>query len=787
MSFTPMSVSVEFLFKSNGKKFFSDLDKATDTADRGFRSLTDVVLATNSALDTLGGTIGGISKALNGLSAAALKASQAFDASMTLMGGASDMAATRVTAATNTMAAGFANVTAAARAAAAASATVGRVPRPPGGGFGFTPGPFTSPAGPAGLVPIVQSAATPLMRNVTPIAAASTLAPLGQPPPYRAFGIGSGGSGGPAGPMPPGGGRRGFNLFRGPGADASGLALPSALQHGLSGAALLNAGAGVGLAIDAVHEAGKLQTILQTTRNITGASDRQMSALRQQLFDVGDQSGMSVVQSADMFRSLSRQSQGAMSFNDMRTMLPYMAKFQTVMGAARHFSPEQTTDSVMALTHLFRTYNAKAMPAMFDNVLRMGELMPDNLSRAVTQMTYFLPTLKNLHVSDLDASTYMIAMSRFGMAKGKGGTSLQNLLADALPGLQLTQHAQKGKAGLMGPGEGNLNIVDASGQSRFFKDGKPGDIFGFTQALADYQKKYGGIRAQQVFTSVFGKQGSRMGDMIADPILLDQLKRVRETVEHQSSLGLGSQAKSIFDTAQFQEGRSLKNFQSLMTEVGTLALPGVTRGFKDLGNTLHDAQHWLHQHRSLELRVQRDIVGGIMGVERYIVAHRKDWQTFGSDLGYVYGEATKLGPIVKLVADNMGSLYNAVKSVDDILNKITGAENAIGKWLREHAHGGGNADEYTTGTNGPGANRQHPSARPTVRARGPERHAAVKVVPMRGALAMNGPAPIHVHGGITIHADGNNDVEALIRSAKQLARHGPGLHTELHYAPAVSG
>jgi len=39
-----------------------------------------------------------------------------------------------------------------------------------------------------------------------------------------------------------------------------------------------------------------------------------MARARQAMFDVGDKSGMSVIQTAEMFRDFSRQSVGSMSF-----------------------------------------------------------------------------------------------------------------------------------------------------------------------------------------------------------------------------------------------------------------------------------------------------------------------------------------------------------------------------------------------------------------------------------------------------------------------------------------
>lgn len=358
-------------------------------------------------------------------------------------------------------------------------------------------------------------------------------------------------------------------------------------------------GAAVGaLAIGtAIHDASKLQTILTTIRNITDASPMQMEKIYRDAFTIGNRSGQTPEEIADTFREIARQTQGAMSLNDMRTMLPYASQMQMVMGAARGMGPKETVDSTLALTHLFRQYDAKGMPKMMDTVLRMGELMPDNLSRAVTQMGYFAPTLKSMHVSNEDAAALMVAISRFGLGRGKGGTSIANLFSGALGPLQMTAHQQAGKAGLLGPH--GLNVLDEKGKSRYFDD-KHGDAMGYLLSLSHYAQVHGETEAGKVFTSVFGKPGGKLAMMLSDPIIINQLKLIHKAVVEQSSLGLKRQSDSIYGTAGFQMKRAGANFGALFTELGYTWLPEVTKFFGGLADALHGFQAFLHANRGIE-------------------------------------------------------------------------------------------------------------------------------------------------------------------------------------------
>jgi hypothetical protein len=135
----------------------------------------------------------------------------------------------------------------------------------------------------------------------------------------------------------------------------------------------------------------------------------------------------------------------------------------------------------------------------------------------------------------------MIALSRFGMGRGKGGTSVQNLLSNALGPLQMTQHLQAGKAGLLGAGtkaRPGLDVLDAHGKSRFFTD-KGGDLFGFLDKLAEFERKHGSIAAQNTFEGAFGKQGTRIASVLADPVMIRQFAQHRRRDEEAEDAGPG--------------------------------------------------------------------------------------------------------------------------------------------------------------------------------------------------------------------------------------------------------
>ncbi|TAM96238.1 MAG: phage tail tape measure protein, partial [Rhodanobacteraceae bacterium] len=398
--------------------------------------------------------------------------------------------------------------------------------------------------------------------------------------------------------------------------DAIGLSYQRMGTIAAGGVALAGA-VGIGAALTS---AAKLQVVLQSIQNITGANNAAMERVYNAAFNVGAVTAMSPTQTAEMFREIARQTQGsfgtgAQSLNAQLGILPYAAKFAQVMSFVRpEMSTTQSVDSAINLMHLFRQYDPTKMGAMFDTILRMGELMPTNLQQAVRQMTYFEPTLKNLNTPDSVAATMMVFLSRAGFGQNKGGTGVQRLVEQALGPLQLTKHVQAGKARLLGPKF--LDVIDAKGNPLYYhaKGGLNGgpwfDMFGFLAKLAEFSDKHGRAQASRVFTSVFGQQGGRIGQLFADPVLVNQLLKIEDAMTKQKSLGLNAQQATIAQTTLNAARQAWVNFGALFTELGYEWLPQATTGLNNLGKSFHDWQAWLHQNRDAEKTIG-EVVGAI--------------------------------------------------------------------------------------------------------------------------------------------------------------------------------
>jgi TP901 family phage tail tape measure protein len=364
---------------------------------------------------------------------------------------------------------------------------------------------------------------------------------------------------------------------------------------------LVAAGIGVGVMADAVSDAAKLQTQLIGVRNATGATQRQMEGLRQTIYNTGDAIGQNVVKTAELYAIIARSSGGVFKTKNggfdmaaFNKIAPGVADVAMIQNRTRGVSLDEGAKTTMQLVHLMREYSGEGFDKIADGITRLSEMMPDSLTTALKQMTYFEPGFKTLHISNQDAFATMALLDRMGYGRGKGGTNLADLIQAAIPALQMTKHAQVGKQDELR----RMGLIDNTGRSVFFRDNR-GNLFGFLQQLEKFAHGKPSDEIMSLFKGVFGTQGARIANLALDPKFLQQLPGI-ESVMQNKNLSLNEQVKQYQGSLGFQFGRSVANLQSVMTELGWPWLKDLTNFFQSLGNNLHGFQQWLHSHKGEE-------------------------------------------------------------------------------------------------------------------------------------------------------------------------------------------
>ena len=354
------------------------------------------------------------------------------------------------------------------------------------------------------------------------------------------------------------------------------------------------AGAAV-IAFSAV-QAAQLQRTLTAIRNETGADPRKIGGVYNNIFDIANKIGVSPNEAARSWLDISRLTAGQLSVAQMRQIAPSILGFSSMIHYNRpDVSVDEATQAGLQLVHLFRAYQPRQMVPLLDQAYRLSGLMAETPSQAVRQMSYYEPLFKGLKIDNNTSVAMMALLDRAGFRQ-KVGTNVRALMLEALGPLQLTKYAQSGKLDML-----TQMGVFRGGQFAWNKPGGGVDYIGMLNALAAWAQRSerSGVPASKVAQIIYGtlgKQGGNIGQLVADPIIIGILNDIRR-YQRDPNVSLAAGIRNRDNTLAFQAGRAWGNLMAVMTELGWHYIPTLTTAFRNLANSLHNLQAWMHGHQ----------------------------------------------------------------------------------------------------------------------------------------------------------------------------------------------
>ena len=196
---------------------------------------------------------------------------------------------------------------------------------------------------------------------------------------------------------------------------------------------------------------------------------------------------------------------------------------------------------------------------------------------------------------------------------------------------------------------------------------------------------------------MFGLQGERAA-LLADDTGMGRLLQMRR--EFQKMPGVDKAQGTLMQSFLGRESYAWSNFQAIATEVGEQALPGLTKGFKDLGDSFHEGQVWLHKNKRFEKDIENAITGGVKGAEDYLVKHRQDLKNIGNDIVTVAGDMKLLGPALLQAADGAIVLRDNFMWLTSGGIAIRNAVEGVEDWFQEHSPFSRNEPQIGVGRDG---------------------------------------------------------------------------------------
>ncbi len=367
--------------------------------------------------------------------------------------------------------------------------------------------------------------------------------------------------------------------------------------------------AGAAVGAYSIAQAASLQRTLTAIRNETGADPRKIGGVYNNIFDIANRIGVSPNEAAQSWLDVSRLTAGQLTVAQMKKVAPQVLDFASLINYNRpDVSVDEATKAGLQLVHLFRAYTPAKISPLLDQVYRLSGLMAETPSQAVRQMSYYEPLFKGLKI-DTGTSVGMMALLDRAGFRMKVGTNVRAAMLQALGPLQLTQHAQQAKLGML-----EQMGVFRNGKFAWNLPGGGTDFTGMLTAVAKWSQalEHAGTpnsEVAKILYGTFGKQGGNIMQLMADPVMLKILGDIK-AYQRNPNVSLKAGMANRDDTLSFQAGRAWGNFKADLTELGWVTLPQLTSEFRSLGNTLHGVQMYLHQHRTAE----KWVVGGIGAV-----------------------------------------------------------------------------------------------------------------------------------------------------------------------------
>lgn len=339
-----------------------------------------------------------------------------------------------------------------------------------------------------------------------------------------------------------------------------------------------------------VKGAMDLQSTLVDIQNATGASVSQMNQVRNIVYDISNRTAQSVNDSAKIVNVIASS-----GFNDIKQLLGnkdfmmHIASFSDVafLNSKGSVSFSEGAKQAIQLAHLYRAYSPKDIDRLTDLEARANLMMPDTLSKFITQAGYYQTAFDNLHVDPTQSFALGIMLDRVGLGRGKGGTALAHDLEAGLGPLALTK-SNGASVGILN----KLGILSGT-NARFYNNGQF-DMVGMFEQLYNDSRRYDGRTFQQMMREAFGEQGQRTASLFGDKRVIDQLHQIIKGLN--TLPGAEAQQKAKLDTAKGSLQRAITNIQSLATSTFYDFLNPLAGFFRGVADMAHNVQQFLNQH-----------------------------------------------------------------------------------------------------------------------------------------------------------------------------------------------
>lgn len=276
--------------------------------------------------------------------------------------------------------------------------------------------------------------------------------------------------------------------------------------------------------LKAVNLAGEFQSQLVTIQDITGATNKEMQGLGDTVMNVAAQvSRFNDMQVSGFAQQLA--SGGFPKLADVNKLLLPVSQFADAqMYEGKTSDASAAVNMAIGMAHTFGHYDARSLTQFLDTFNKFSVMQPGNSEELNQTLTYLAPTaFRMMHMRESDVMAMAALANRVGLNGSHGGTNAADMVLRLIPGLVGGMPTKK-KTPAAWAAMTQLGLIDASGNSKFFKNGQITNFQGMIQTLVGASKGRTPEQMTALYKSIFGIQGGRAAALFSDPKVIQQLQ-----------------------------------------------------------------------------------------------------------------------------------------------------------------------------------------------------------------------------------------------------------------------
>jgi hypothetical protein len=344
--------------------------------------------------------------------------------------------------------------------------------------------------------------------------------------------------------------------------------------------------AGAGLTADAIYQAAELQKESFLAWWHSGMADTpgSQNKIRDLIQNATSATGYNFKEVGEASEEIFRLMKGVPG-NGL-DIAPELLRAGATESLIKGQSLQESVKSLVEMSHMMGIYDPEQLKAMAPIIGFLSTANPASLSQMGRSASYSVPTLSNaLGINAASVLFENTAIARAGATGSKSGTWVEHAFDRALPPDPNTMSAASYSRRMYSMRAAGL--VDEGGQSTVMSsDGKSIDVEKFLTTARQALEKLPIALRNSVEKSVFGEQGARGFELMTSPKVMQQTAELKKEMPDFVPK-YNSFMDQYSDRSAIQGARTAyADFNNVLSDIGSIVLPGVTGALRDFDGVL---------------------------------------------------------------------------------------------------------------------------------------------------------------------------------------------------------